>query len=224
VAERTSKPLSDDDIIRESERLLGLGLSEPPPAPTLEYAGADPELTEEREHELARALAREQNEQSSASERARDLEIEQLKTEQARLQQVVNQLLTDTKDKEEAEYNRTKEGKERLRVARYRRIRSNGGFCTVQLATADNPDQNWPVELSKNDVWVSMPRGVPVRIPVEHLECLDHAEVDAWVKKIDDESGQPVNVRVQIERFNHVLLDETGLYPGAVEALRGHVL
>lgn len=98
----------------------------------------------------------------------------------------------------------------------YDRIRSNGGLCTILVHTHEDPRQNWDIPLGVNGHVLLIKRGEPTVIPVEHLEVLDNAVYDFWIKELDGNENPQV-VHYQRLSYPYSLLEYR---PAAVDAPR----
>ena len=87
---------------------------------------------------------------------------------------------------------------------RYSAIRARGNRCTITLHSNPDPALNQPVPVAVNGRKWTLPRGVPLEVPAEVVEVLDHAEVDTWVNQVDDE-GNPRHVHLKYLVYPYTL-------------------
>lgn len=170
-----------------------------------EYVGKSPAQIEERD-----ALA------DARADRAANTQTVEMRREIALLREELaeNQATLKKMAQEKGGYSAATEAIVRMEAAKerqdiYRRIRDNGGFCTIVIHTHEDPAQNWDVDVSVNEMGLKIKRGVQTVVPASFVEVLDHAKVDAWVKEID-EQGNPRHVRHERLSYPYTLIDYNG--------------
>ena len=164
------------------------------------YLGGDPEEEEAREEACDKIEEQRLNDETSVSRQEYNDLLERLRANEEYVKKLHGSSLDDI-----IHQDREKD-KERLRRALYDRIRAAGGTCRIQLHTTDSPGGNSPVPVNHNGRAFSLPRGVPVEIPVEVLEVLDHATVSHYRPEIQPD-GTSMNIPHNFERFPYTAID-----------------
>jgi hypothetical protein len=176
-----------------------------PPVPVDQYVGKTPAEIEARDAVCDAETARLKDQINSATERRILLLEEQLRANN----ELVQKLAKDQGgySRIAAEVTALNAEQERRRI--YARITANGGMCTISVHSHEDPAQNYPVDVGVNGRHYRIPRGVQTIVPVEVLEVLDHARLEAWVREVD-ENGNPRLVRHERMSYPYSLIDYSG--------------
>lgn len=95
---------------------------------------------------------------------------------------------------------------EKLRLMKIQGIMERGGTATIVIhPNPSNPKENWPVPLGINGQRVDVKRGVPTRVPVEFLGCLEEARVETVEPRVIN--GQVVPTAVNIHSYPYNIVD-----------------
>jgi hypothetical protein len=167
------------------------------------YLSGSREKVEEREEAADKEAARALDQASSASEREAKLALEErLEDQDRRLAELTKALRA--------------QGKPVGNLA----LAGNGhalsdavgkmleGKKVVQIMLHSDPSNlasNYDVNVSINGKTWTLPRGVPVEVPVEVVEVLVHAEVQG-VQRIVDAEGYPHAQRITYQRFPFTII------------------